>query len=388
MTLNVIVDFRAPDMAATARDPLRVRFYDRFEALPASYDDLFEGAARRDFFLARPWFENLAGNILGPGERLCLVGVETAGPNPSAQALMVGRHRDRDPGTGGARTLTSLSNYYSMVFAPLVAADADPARVLGALARGIRDARPRYDALRFQPLDRAAPLFGALQNALRGAGLVVQPYFHLGNRCEDTVGMTPEAYLARRPGALRNTIRRKAKALDQAGARLEVILDAADVARGLADYERVYGSSWKDPEPYPEVIRGLARCCAAEGALRLGILHLDGAPIAAQIWIVRAGKATLYKLAHDRRCDRLSPGTVLSWYMIARILEADRPAEIDLGVGDDPYKRQWSSARRELWGLAAFEPRTLRGAMAAIRNIGGRRLKRLSPACARPGPRP
>ena len=136
---------------------------------------------------------------------------------------MVGRHGDRGGAFGGAfggaRTFTGLSNFYSMVYAPLVAGDADPVRVLSALASGLRARQPRYDALRFQPLDRASPLYGALQDALRGAGWVVQPYFHLGNWYETTAGMRPGDYLARRPAELRNTIRRKAKLLDRAGAR-------------------------------------------------------------------------------------------------------------------------------------------------------------------------
>ena len=51
MASNVIVNSRAPDLAATAREPLRTRFYDRFEALPAGYRVLFERSARRDFCL-------------------------------------------------------------------------------------------------------------------------------------------------------------------------------------------------------------------------------------------------------------------------------------------------------------------------------------------------
>ncbi len=387
MALNEIADFRSPDMAATARQPLRVRFYDRFEALPAGYDDLFERSARHGFCLTRPWFENLAGNILGPGERLCLAGVESGSTaKPTAQALLVGRHRDQDPSAGGARSFTSLSNYYSMVFAPLVAPDADPARTLNLLARAIRNTRPRYDVLRFQPLDRASPLFGALQGALRGAGLVVQTYFHCGNWYEHTMGMTSAEYLARRPADLRNTIRRKGAKLAGRGARLEVITDAWDLERGLADYESVYGRSWKDPEPGPRVIRDLARACAARGALRLGILHLDGAPIAAQVWTLWEGKATLYKLAHDRRHDPLSPGTVLTMHMIERVIDRDRAAEVDFGVGDDPYKRRWASARRERWGLMAFEPRTVRGKIGILRHVVGRKVKRLTPAYIFPGP--
>ena len=109
--MNAIADFRAPDMAATARQPLRVRFYDRFEALPTGYDDLVDRSARHGFSLTRPWFENLAGNILGPGERLCLAGVESGSTaNPTDEALLVGRHRGCDRAAGGARTFTSLGS--------------------------------------------------------------------------------------------------------------------------------------------------------------------------------------------------------------------------------------------------------------------------------------
>ncbi len=379
-----------PDIDGTVRVGLPPRMkvctYSSFEALPMVYDGLFEQGGRESFCLTRPWFENLAANILGPDARLRLVGAETGGPDPRALALMVGRHRDQDPSAGGARTFTSLSNCYSMVFAPLVAAGADPAQVLGMLAQAIRDTRPRYDALRFQPLDRASPLFGALQDALRAAGLVVQPYFHCGIWYEPTAGMTSAEYLARRPADLRNMIRRKGGKLAGRGARLEVITNTGDLERGLADYESVYGRSWKDPEPGPRVIRDLARACAARGVLRLGILHLDGAPIAAQIWIVWEGKATLYKLAHDRRHDRLSPGTVLTMHMIERVIDVDRAAEVDFGVGDDPYKRRWASARRERWGLMAFEPRTVRGKIGILRHVVGRKVKRLTPAYVSPGP--
>ena len=121
----------------------------------------------------------------------------------------------------------------------------------------------------------------------------------------------------------------------------------------------------------------MLRNCAAAGALRLGVLCLDGVPIASQIWILWSGTTTLYKLAHDRRFDSFSPGTVLCMRMIERLIEHDRVTEIDFGIGDDVYKSQWASQRRELWGIAAFNPRSLYGALSALRHIGGKRVKEL-----------
>ena len=355
---------------------MHVRTYNSFETLLPSYGSLFALGARQSFFLTRPWFENLAGNILRPDERLCLIGVETDAVKPVALALMVGRHRESDGDAGGARTYSSLGHYYSMVFAPLVAEGPDPASVLRLLVNAIVTQRPRYHALRFEPLDPALPLFDEIQTALRDAGLLVQQYFHFGNWYEQTAGRTSMDYLARRPTVLRDTIRRKGKRLLKGSARLKIIVDEGGLDRGIAEYERIYAESWKRAEPYPQVIRNLMSSCAAEGALRLGLLYLDGAPIAAQFWIVWSGAATLYKLAHDRRFDRLSPGTVLTMGMIEHVIDIDKVAEVDFGSGDDPFKGDWASERRERWGLVAFNPWTLRGALSVIRHVGGSKVRR------------
>ena len=364
---------------------MRVITYSSFEVLPSAYDLLFAQGARQSFCMTRPWFENLATNVLDPDERLRLIGVETDAPEPVALVLMVARHRDSDCSAGGARTLSSLGNYYSMVFAPLLTEGADPVRVLQLLVQAIGDQRPKYHALRFEPLDPASPLFGELRNALRDTGLLVQTYFHSGNWYERTAGTTSADYLARRPTALRDTIHREGDKLLTGGARLEIIEGRGDLERGIADYERVYARSWKPAEPYPQVIRNLLRACAADGALRLGLLHLGDEPIAAQIWIVWSGKATLYKLAHDRRFDRLSPGTFLTMRMIERVIDTDGVAEVDFGIGDDPYKGQWMSERRERWGLVAFDPRSLRGALGAVRHLGASKVKHLAAKCVSAG---
>lgn len=362
--------------ARPLQEPMRIRTYDSFDSLPPTYDALFEQAARQSFCLTRWWFETLATNILGPGERLYLVGVEDGGPVPAALALVVGRERGRDGAFGAVRRFSSLSNYYTMVFAPLLALNAGPDLMLRSLMEVIATGRPRREVLRFQPLDRDSPLFDTLDGALKDAGLMVQPYFHTGNWYEPTDGTTLADYLERRPPALRNTIRRKSAALVERGVQLKIILGGPGLDGGIADYEAVYANSWKEREPYPVVLSSLMRHSATAGALRLGLLYLDGAPIAAQVWIVWAGKATLYKLAHDRRFDGLSPGTVLTMRMIERIIEDDGIAEIDFGVGDDPYKKQWLSRRRERWGLVAFNPRTALGILGATRHLGAARLKK------------
>jgi CelD/BcsL family acetyltransferase involved in cellulose biosynthesis len=355
---------------------MRFRGYSSWVDLPACYDALFARAGVQDFCLSRVWFEALGATILGQGEQLSIASIETDRSPPVLLACLVGRHREHDPAFLGARSFSSLSNYYTLRFAPLVDGGEGRAALL-ALIEGLRARRPRYAVLHFEPLAADAALSDDLAAALRGAGLVTRRYVRFGNWYDDTCGLSFRDYLAQRPAALRNTYRRNSTRLARAGAlQLVVVRDGGALADALAEYEQVYAASWKRTEPYPAFIRRLAGGLADAGTLRLALLRLGECPIAAQIWIVGQGTATLYKLAHDRAFDALSPGTVLTMRMLERLLDEERVSEVDLGAGDDPYKRLWATQRRERVGLVGFDPLTWRGAMGALRHLPGVVLER------------
>jgi CelD/BcsL family acetyltransferase involved in cellulose biosynthesis len=341
---------------------------------------VFARAGADDFCLGWAWFEAFAATVLGNGERLAIAGVEADAPPGMPLACLVGRHRERDPAFFGARSFTSLSNYYTLRYAPVVDGG-DSRAALAGLIEGLRARRPRYAVLHFEPLAADAALSDDLAVALRRAGLLTRRYFRFGNWYGDTHGLSFRDYLARRPAALRNTFRRNSARLAGAGAvRFAMVQDGCSVADALARYEQVYAASWKRSEPYPAFMRRLATSLAAAGALRLGLLYVHDRPVAAQIWLVQRGRAMLYKLAHDRAFDALSPGTVLTMRMLERLLDEEHVSELDLGAGDDPYKRLWASRRRERIGLVAFDPLTWRGALGAFRHIAGGVVKRASPS--------
>ena len=58
--------------------------------------------------------------------------------------------------------------------------------------------------------------------------------------------------------------------------------------------------------------------------------------------------------------------------------------EVDHLTGDDRYKRDWMSHRRERWGIVAFNPGTARGFMEGAANLvsnrGQQLWRRVSPA--------
>lgn len=263
---------------------------------------------------------------------------------------------------GGRDCLTSLANFYSVEYGLIEAAGVDLDAALACILTEIDAARPRWPWLKLLELDPRDASYSALVRRLRQSGYIVECTAGAATWYEDTHNLTFDEYLRARPPHLRNTWRRKRKKASAAGnISAAFFFDAEEIERGIADYQTVYASSWKPAEPFPEFMPGLIRLAAELGASRLGIFYIDGIPAAAQFWIIWRGRAVIYKLAHNRKYDHLSLGTLLTMEMIQRVLADDRPYEINFGRGDDPYKRLWLGKRRQRWGITAANLRTARG---------------------------
>ena len=145
--------------------------------------------------------------------------------------------------------------------------------------------------------------------------------------------------------------------------------------RALLAYEQVYAASWKNTEPHPNFVQGLVRTSAAQGWLRLGVAWLEDKPIAAQIWIVANRKSNIYKLAYGENYKAYAPGTLLTAMLMQHSFQVDKVTKVDYLMGDDPYKKTWMSDRQERWGIVAYNPSTVAGAMLLVKEIAGRKLK-------------
>jgi len=221
-----------------------------------------------------------------------------------------------------------------------------------------RALRKRLSRLEIAPLADPEPLAGAFRRA--GWATFLSPAtasWRIG-----TAGQDFEAYWAARPGKLRNTGQRKARA-----AGLDIEIHRAFDPAAWAAYEEVYAASWKPGEGSPAFLRALAEQEGRAGRLRLGVARKDGKPLAAQLWTVEDGTAWIHKLAYREDAKALSPGTVLSMAMFRAALDEDRVARIDYGTGDDGYKRDWMGERATLWRLEAFNPRSPLGRLGALR---------------------
>ncbi|TBR14345.1 GNAT family N-acetyltransferase [Rugosibacter aromaticivorans] len=328
------------------------------------------------FFQTTDWFELLAQHGLPAGTPLqWLMATNDGSP-------ILGLPLIQEPGR-----LTSLSNFYTPLYAPLLLRDglnastwpedSLPACALAATTHFLRHNAPRPAVIQLQPLDIADAFYPAMRNALITAGYAVDSYFCFGNWTLPCRGLRFADYFARRPSALQNTMHRARKKLERAGAwKIDIHTQSGEsLGAAITAFETIYQRSWKPSEAFPDFVRRLCALAAQRGWLRLGVLSLNGVALASQIWLVDQGKAAIFKLAYDPDAARYSPGSLLTAALMEYVLEHDAVDEIDYLSGDDPYKQDWMSHRRERHGLIAFDLAMPRGLFAAARHYGGKELR-------------
>jgi hypothetical protein len=262
-------------------------------------------------------------------------------------------------------TLSSLANWYTFRWRPLISPGAEPLPLLETLARDLPRHGWRLVAGQVPDEDGSATL---LAEALRRAGWRVEIAPHDVNHVLPVGGRTYAEYLASRPGPLRTTLKRRS---GKVSCR---VLDHFDEQAWRA-YEEIYAASWKPEEGLPAMLEDFARAEGEAGRLRLGLAEIEGRPVAAQFWTVEAGTAWIHKLAHREDARALSPGTVLSAALFERVIDHDRVELVDFGTGDNPYKRDWMDDIRPRYRIEALWPRAPR----AWPHIARRVLRKLAP---------
>jgi hypothetical protein len=349
----------------SAEGVTRVEAFASLDALPDDAAPLF--ASSTTFFSTRAWWEIVLAHAIPPGATPAFLLVRRNGEAGALFPMVL------DPAGGGFRALTTP---YTGLYEPL-------------FARGIADRVPLFEE--FSRFCRAFPTtrLDALEEAFeaecaRGgkqAGLAVRRFDHFGNWHEPVAGLDWAGWLARRPGALRETIRRRTRRVERlADCHFSLFDSENDMESGIVAFETVYARSWKDPEPFPMFNPAQIRAAASLGLARLGIWWIGGIPAAAQFWIVEHGQGMVLKLAHDEAFKAHSPGTVLTAWMIRRMIEQEHVVELDFGRGDDTYKQGWVANRRQRIGLMLINPRRPGGMAALARHAMGRIKARLRPA--------
>lgn len=345
--------------------------------LPPEYIEVLTRTEAQSLDQGWDWYRNLIAAVY-PCDEVCLVAVETS--EEGAAALPCAVLPVRIVRAGSQYEIFSLSNYYSWLYAPVFASDAD-AGMVASMVKELMRTFGSAGVIRLAPMDPQAPSFSALERGLFLAGWKSFRYFCFANWYLDAAGQTWDQYLSTRSSELRSTLKRKGRKFVNDGGTLEIICGREGLDEALQAYSTIYSASWKREEPYPAFIPGLVRVAAERGWLRLGVARIRGRPVAAQIWLVGHGTANIYKLAYDEAYAGYSVGTLLTAHLLRHVMEVDRVGTVDFLSGDDSYKAQWMSNRRERWGIVAYNPRTPAGLRGLVKEAVGRALKRV----CRPG---
>lgn len=318
--------------------PVEVKLFDDLDDVEHDAAGALERAAQPSLFDRFAWFR-LTQAYCPPA------------PKPLVVRASDGDHRAwLFLSVAGGRA-QALASWYSLRFGAIGSAPLLP-DIVGALRER------RLTVVELYPLAKDDPL----ANAFRAGGWLTVAEPTSASWRIATYGMTFAAYWAGRSSRLRSTAERKAKA-----AKLDITIHTAFDRAAWADYETVYRASWKTEEGSIAFLRALAEQEGGAGTLRLGIAYKDGEPLAAQLWLVEDGVATIHKLAYAEEATKLSPGTVLSMEMFRHALDVDHVRSIDFGLGDDAYKADWMEERHDIYRLRAFNTFTMEGLYRYIR---------------------
>jgi hypothetical protein len=359
------------------RPTLKTKTYTGLGNLPERYGKLFAEAAERSFFLSLPWFRTLESIVLGRNEQSQIIGVESDEPSAAALGALVVKVRGADRRFFSTRTVDSLTNYYSSYFAPILTRTfGSPDPLVKMIVAELQSRTLQWDVLNLRPLDFSLPGVQSLRLAMEASGLKTQTYFCFGNWYLNVNGRSYAEYFKSLPSVIRKNVPYYKRRLEKSSrVKIRIYTGLENLETAIDDYETIYNSSWRDREGYPAFIRALISMAAEEGWLRLGVFYIDDEPAAAQLWIVHGQVASIYKICYAEKFAKSSVGSVLTTHMMEHVLDSDKVLEVDYLTGDDNYKSNWMSDRRERWGIIAFNPTTLLGNLNAVKHIGGKTLK-------------
>ena len=318
--------------------------YTDWNQLPESANALFEQGEKDSIFLSRPWFESLTATALDADHGMVLACVVTGDKVMAMLPLM--EHSE-------VKIWYSLRHGFTPLYS-LLLSDDDQEQVLNCLAQALSELPVK--GLLLEPVADDDSTLNIFQRVMETAGFRCEHSFRDYNWIYRLQGQSYEDYMAVRPAHLRNTITRKKRKLEREHG-FEIHLYMGDeVPQHMAEYNAVYNASWKQNEiSNAEFMDHFVGCFSRVDWSRLAILYVKGQPVAAQLWFVCHGKASIFRLAYDKAWRRYSTGSILTSFLMAYVIDTEKVKEIDFLTGNDFYKQDWMSERRERFLLSCIK---------------------------------
>lgn len=335
---------------------MKFECYRSWQQLPASIDVLFERAGYESMFFTREWFEALHATAFEDGQSLLLASVVDEG---SVLALLVLTGDDN-------KNWQSLSHHYTALYS-LLLVEEKQAEIIACLVDGLLPLP--MQSLRLAPVAENDSNIKSLQLALESSGYTSHRHFFFYNWIHHTHGQSFAQYIAERPAQLRNTITRKKRKLEREHECRIHIFKGDEVQQGLVDYHAAYSASWKAYEQQVALLDAVAIKLSVPGWTRLAVLYIDGRAAAAQLWFVVHGKASIFRLAYDEVWKHYSPGSILTSHLMQYVIDIDKVDEIDFLTGNEAYKQDWMSERRQRWRLLLVKQDKLQSGFSVLKTM-------------------
>ena len=313
-----------------------------WDQLPKNANALFEQGEKDSIFFSRPWFENLAAAGLDDDKAMVLACVVAENKVMAILPLM------KSTGNIGYSLKHGYTTHYSLLLA-----EDNQEQVLACLCHGLSELP--FRALLLEPVANDDIRLDGLQRSMETAGYRCDRTFRLYNWIYRVQGQSYEDYMAARPAWLRNTISRKKRKLEREHSYEIRLFTGEEVPQKMSDYYVPYSASWKANEQYVNFLDGIVAGFSKPGWTRLAVLYVKGQPVAAQLWFVLHGKANIFRLAYDKAWKPFSPGSILTSFLMEYVIDIDKVEEIDFLTGNDAYKQDWMSDRRERFVLSCVK---------------------------------
>lgn len=329
-------------LAGTARidhtPPVRVEVTTRLGDRSGTWDDLVAAQALPSPFLRTWWLDHAAGTR--PAVLVCLDGDRVVG----GAAFEVDRMAIGPVGVERVRCLGQgeLAPDHLDLVAEAGREDEVTERVLGWLRR---------------PGARVVDLDG-----LAGDGRLARALArHVVDRVPAPYAVLPAdaaEYLAGRPGQVRSTVTRSRKRLTKAGATIRYVERAEDGAPTTAAVDTALGAladlhdgRWADESVFlgswPR-FEAAARAGLRRGDVRIvELVDEGGAVVASELDVCLGDRVAFYQAGRVTDREWRGSGSVVRQAAVERAVE-DHAREYDLLRGDEPYKSDWATDRREV----------------------------------------
>jgi CelD/BcsL family acetyltransferase involved in cellulose biosynthesis len=335
-----------------------------FDDLRAAWASLLPAAVTPFPFQSIEWAESW-WSVFGAGNELLLLRAT------DEQGRVIGIAPLMLTTTALGRTIQFIGGAEVTDYLDIVATEGDLAAAWAAILDHLLAKRDEWDAIDLHCLPQWSPSHATVADQLSGTLAVeigqeeVCPIVRLAGSFE--------AYLRALPKKERHEVRRKARNFerDAPTGRLRVITDKDDALAAMPDFLRLHRLSAPDKERFltPEIEQFFAAMTAATadaGWLRLYLMEIDDAPVAAVFTFVADGRMLVYNSGYDPAYAHVSAGMVLVSMMIEDAARLGL-AVFDFLRGNEAYKYRFGATDTPIWRvIAAPDADTVHAEMARM----------------------